>query len=68
MARAPRPRVVPDSVVREPPLVNFQKNADEGVRATQAYFLKRFSNAARASSGRAELGVEVSFSTRTRME
>jgi hypothetical protein len=32
------------------------------------YFLKRFSNAVRASVGRAELGVEVSFSTRTRME
>jgi hypothetical protein len=32
------------------------------------YFLNRFSNAVRASMGRAELGVEVSFSTRTRME
>ena len=63
----PRPRVVANKDVREPSY-QFQKNADEGVRATQTYFLKRFSNAARASIGRAELGVEVSFSTRTRME
>jgi len=39
----------------------------ECLRCT-VYFLKRFSNAVRASMGRAELGVEVSFSTRTRME
>ena len=32
------------------------------------YFLNRFSNAARASIGRAELGVEVSFSIRTLIE
>jgi hypothetical protein len=32
------------------------------------YFLNKFSNAVRASMGRAETGVEVSFSTRTRME
>ena len=32
------------------------------------YFLNRFSNAVRASVGRAELGVEVSFSIRTLIE
>ena len=32
------------------------------------YFLNKFSNALRASSGRAAGGVEVSFSTLTRME
>jgi len=42
--------------------------AGEGGRATWSYFLKRFSKAVRASIGLAEAGVEVSFSTRTRME
>jgi len=36
--------------------------------AASSYFLNRFSNAVRASMGRAELGVEVSFSMRTLIE
>ena len=48
--------------------VKLPRGTRTRVCATRAYFLNKFSNAVRASMGRAELGVEVSFSTRTRME
>jgi hypothetical protein len=48
--------------------VNLVGTRTRGVRAIRAYFLKRFSKAVRASMGLAEVGVDVSFSTRTRME
>jgi hypothetical protein len=43
-------------------------NVIAGGNASQRHFLNRFSKAWRASMGRAALGVEVSFSTLTRME
>jgi hypothetical protein len=49
-------------------VLNILRGVQGSLKHMPTYFLKRFSNAVRASMGRAELGVEVSFSTRTRME